>query len=74
LNLRGISSGLDEDGFRGRLFIRDCEQLPIDVNNPDDVASLLDISEGRISVNTSISVTGDFQKLTDIPYVSAPWN
>lgn len=74
LNMRGISSSLDEDGFRGRLFVRDCEQMQIDVNNPDDVASLLDISEGRISVNASISVAGDFQKLTDIPHVSAPWN
>jgi hypothetical protein len=29
---RGIASVLAEEGFRGQLFIHDCEQLPIDHN------------------------------------------
>jgi hypothetical protein len=73
-NTRGIASRLNEGGFVGNLYIHDCTQLPIDTNSPDDVASLLDISTGRLGITVSVSTTAILQKRTDFPQIDAPWN
>lgn len=56
------------------MSLSDCIGLPLDINNPDDIAGLLDISKGRFSVSAFVFVSGDYQKLSNIPQASAPWN
>lgn len=73
-SIRGISSELTEEGFKGQLFMHDCEQLPINHNDPEEVAELLDISTGRFDIQASVSTSATLQSKTDFPEISAPWN
>lgn len=74
MSTRGISSSLTEEGFSQQLFLRDCEQLPINHNDPEDVAALLDISTGRFDIQVSVSTSATLQSKTDFPEINAPWN